>query len=140
MNFPTIYLAGPMTGLPDFNRPAFNAEALRLRRAGHHVHNPAELSLDPLASWEDCMREGLKCLLTCTAIRLLPGWETSKGALLEAQIAAQLGMTFFHDSFLPPPFNSESSYDNPNQPDRRASSRTGLYRRVLDNTFNPRAG
>ncbi|MWK56955.1 DUF4406 domain-containing protein, partial [Pseudomonas otitidis] len=26
-----IYLSGPMSGLPDENRPAFNAEATRLR-------------------------------------------------------------------------------------------------------------
>ena len=29
-----VYLAGPMTGLPDFNFPAFNAEAAILRRSG----------------------------------------------------------------------------------------------------------
>ncbi|HEJ4249643.1 TPA: DUF4406 domain-containing protein [Pseudomonas aeruginosa] len=26
-----VYLAGPMTGLPDFNYPAFNAEEKRIR-------------------------------------------------------------------------------------------------------------
>jgi hypothetical protein len=29
-----IYIAGPMTGLPEFNYPAFNAEAQRLRGLG----------------------------------------------------------------------------------------------------------
>lgn len=37
-----IYLAGPMTGLPEHNFPAFHAEAARLRGLGYHVENPAE--------------------------------------------------------------------------------------------------
>ena len=41
---PRIYLAGPMTGLPEFNYPAFHAEAARLRQLGYHVENPAENS------------------------------------------------------------------------------------------------
>ncbi|MCS8243350.1 DUF4406 domain-containing protein [Pseudomonas aeruginosa] len=32
-----VYLAGPMTGLPDFNYPAFNAEEKRIRALGYIV-------------------------------------------------------------------------------------------------------
>ena len=39
-----IYISGPMTGKHDFNYPAFNAAAKRLRSEGHFVINPAELS------------------------------------------------------------------------------------------------
>lgn len=37
-----VYLSGPMTGLPDFNYPAFHDAAQRLRSIGHRVESPAE--------------------------------------------------------------------------------------------------
>lgn len=39
-----IYISGPMTGLPDFNFPAFHDAAARLRERGHEVANPAEIN------------------------------------------------------------------------------------------------
>lgn len=90
-----IYLAGPMTGLPDLNFPAFHAEAARLRGLGYDVVNPAELNPNHGASWEDCMRVDIPALLTCGTIALLPGWVDSRGASLEAYIAEKLGMGFF---------------------------------------------
>lgn len=38
-----IYIAGPMTGYPDYNRAAFNAKASELMAEGHIVLNPAVL-------------------------------------------------------------------------------------------------
>lgn len=86
------YIAGPMTGLPDLNFPEFNKHAATLREAGFHVENPAEINPDPTATWEDCMRVDIPRLVTCDAILLLPGWEKSRGASLEAHIAKNLGL------------------------------------------------
>lgn len=86
-----IYISGPMTGLPDFNYPAFNAEAARLRALGYHVENPAENP--PQDSWEAYMEVCIPQLLTCDTIALLPGWSESRGALRERQVASQNGMT-----------------------------------------------
>lgn len=87
-----IYVAGPMTGLPHLNFPAFHAAAAELRAAGHHVENPAEINADPNAAWSDCMRADIARLVTCDAVHVLPGWENSRGASLEVHIARALGI------------------------------------------------
>ena len=86
-----IYLSGPMTGFPDLNFPAFNRMAANLRSAGHLVINPAEI--DHVSDeWADCLRLDIIHLMECGSVALLPGWESSKGALLEVHIARALGM------------------------------------------------
>jgi nucleoside 2-deoxyribosyltransferase len=90
-----IYIAGPMTGRPDFNFPAFHAAAARLRRAGWQVVNPAEnfggRTDLPRATY---LRADIVLLAQCDAIALLPGWDGSAGATLEAIIAVELGLRF----------------------------------------------
>jgi len=90
-----IYLAGPMTGLHEFNFPAFHAAAAALRATGHDVVNPAEINKDPNADWAACLRADIAQLVTCDAIALLPGWINSRGATLERHIAHCLGMRIF---------------------------------------------
>ncbi len=88
-----IYIAGPMTGLPDLNYPAFHAEAKRLRNAGWHVENPAENPVPPCGgTWEGYMRLALEQLVKCDSITLLPGWARSRGACIEHFVATQLGL------------------------------------------------
>ena len=87
-----VYIAGPMTGLPDLNFPAFNSKAEYFRARGCDVVNPAEVNPDHSMPWEECMRRDIAELVTCDVICLLPGWENSKGATLEHHIAERLGM------------------------------------------------
>ena len=42
----SIYIAGPMSGLPNNGYDAFNAKAVQLRTAGWHVINPAEMDIE----------------------------------------------------------------------------------------------
>lgn len=92
-----IYIAGPMTGLPDFNYPAFNAAEVALRAAGHSPLNPtrAEL-LNPTPgvpqAWGWYMRHALRMVIAAEAIALLPGWEYSTGARLEFHVGEGLGL------------------------------------------------
>lgn len=87
-----LYLSGPMTGLPDFNFPAFNAEAARLRELGYDVVNPAEINQEQNTTWHECMRNDLKALLDCDALALLDGWQQSAGAHLEMHVAHRVGI------------------------------------------------
>lgn len=87
-----IYFSGPMTGLPDYNYPAFNAEAARLRELGYTVENPAENPLPADAPWHLCMRDAIRQMLTCDAVALMPGWQVSRGANVEVELAMHLQM------------------------------------------------
>ena len=119
-----IYLAGKMSGLPEFNFPAFNAATERLRAQGHHVFNPAERDIirhggvdiskgnvtgsqeqarkEHSFSLEDALLEDLTFIIKgdengpCTTIALLPGWEYSGGAFLEFVTAKHFNKEFWY--------------------------------------------
>lgn len=84
-----IYIAGPMTGLPDCNKPAFNAAAKVLSQCGEIVLNPAILP-DGLKHHE-YMTICLAMVEVCDMVMLLPGWEKSVGAQMEQKRARELG-------------------------------------------------
>lgn len=90
------YLAGPMSGLPAYNYPAFTKAAEQLRSKGFDIVSPHELhDGDTTLPYDHYLRAGLKALLDCDAIVLLDGWENSRGARIEAKVAAALRMRWF---------------------------------------------
>jgi hypothetical protein len=109
-----LYLAGPMRGIPDFNFPAFDRAAERLRAQGYEVFSPAdhdrevngaEIEANPTGDEEVAriktgfdIRKALKADTSwicrhADAIALLPGWEQSRGAVAEHALAKALGLT-----------------------------------------------
>lgn len=94
---PRVYISGPITGMPEENKPAFAAEAARLLALGYQVENPADVVLPDGATWADFMRADIPRLLACTHIRMLDGWTMSKGARLEHHIAISLGLEVLTD-------------------------------------------
>jgi len=102
-----IYLAGPMSGIPQFNFPAFYAAAKALRAVGFEVVSPAEMDDEEDSgaalkstdgdvndrtvvkkTWGEFLARDVK-LLADTGIQgivFLPGWQKSKGAKLEAYV------------------------------------------------------
>ncbi|HHW0480884.1 TPA: DUF4406 domain-containing protein [Escherichia coli] len=85
-----VYIAGPMSGLPNFNRAAFNHAHFHLWSKGHIVLNPARLP-DGLtqAEYMDICLSMLRC---ADAIYMLEGWEHSAGARAEKALAEKLEM------------------------------------------------
>lgn len=86
-----IYVAGPVTGMPDLNRRAFDEAADRLGAAGHTPLLP-HWFVSPDASWSTAMRRCVETLVKCDGVALLPGWERSRGADVECSLAAAIGM------------------------------------------------
>lgn len=112
-----VYVAGPMTGIPGFNVPAFDAAAAQLRAQGLEVVSPAELDgpearaiimasatgshadLPPRESWGFYLSRDVRLLADdgIEAVYVLPGWEKSAGARFETFAAsAILGMPVYH--------------------------------------------
>ena len=87
-----VYLSGPMTGIVDWNYPAFNAAAVELRELGFEVVNPAENGLAPESDWAQHMRLDVARMMECDGLVMLPGWQESKGARIEHRLAIDLGM------------------------------------------------
>lgn len=100
-----IYVAGPMSGLPEFNFPAFMRKAEQLRAEGWLVFNPAEkeeekafdkdiyAAGDAAAAvadgfdFRDVYLWDLHKVVMADAIYMLKGWENSVGALGELAVA-----------------------------------------------------
>ncbi len=114
-----VYVAGPMTGLPEHNYPAFHDAADRWREAGHLVLNPAELDQpDPsapvvhdelaLVLASDYYKRDIGAMLQfrVEAVAVLPGWQSSIGAQLEVTCAKAFGWPVYRadlSAWLPVP-------------------------------------
>lgn len=92
-----VYIAGPMTGLPEYNYPAFFAAEDRFVAAGWEVLNPARHDvswitedMDPDEVRAAFMKIDIEDVMRADAIALLPGWEASKGAKAELAVARVL--------------------------------------------------
>ena len=102
------YLAGPMSGIPQFNYPAFHRIAGKLREMGYTIQSPAELDTPEqqeaaMASkdgavgtlvnatgitWGDTLAKDVKLVSDVVdGIIAMPTWYKSRGARLEIFVA-----------------------------------------------------
>lgn len=93
----TVYISGPMTGIKDFNYPAFHAaEARLLSRGVKACINPAvtgeedtKFLLRPIA-WHDYMISAIDQMRHATAIHQMTRWWKSYGAWIEFIVALKM--------------------------------------------------
>ncbi len=101
-----LYLAGPMTGIPQFNYPAFDEGKRVLKHHGYDVISPNESdapeiraaatfsqegALDDLPGF-DLRQTALQNVLDigkCDGIALLSGWQASSGVTHEIATAVR---------------------------------------------------
>ncbi len=86
-----IYVAGPMSGIKDHNRPLFNKVAAELAEQGNSVLNPATLP-DGLTQCQ-YMQICLPMVVVADELVMLPGWERSEGSYIEFLLAKKSGKT-----------------------------------------------
>lgn len=97
-----IYIAGPMTGLPNFNFEAFDRAAIHLKALGYEPLNPADNGREFLAKnnnkapderqYRQLLSRGREMIRQCSKIYLLKGWEKSYGARDELSYALIIGL------------------------------------------------
>lgn len=109
MSIRTLYIAGPMTGMPDMNYPEFFDIQSKLEAQGYRVLNPARVDVEfPKAcghsrldagctpcmerDWMWYMRRTINMMLEADGVALLRGWRNSRGAKIEHDLALALGM------------------------------------------------
>lgn len=103
-----VYIAGPMSGIPEYNFPAFREAATQLREDfGLEVTSPVEMDeaegFDAAASegevvpgdnaWANFLARDVKVVADpdTAGVVVLEGWEHSRGAALETNVAQSLG-------------------------------------------------
>ncbi|MGB1300378.1 MAG: DUF4406 domain-containing protein [Pseudoalteromonas tetraodonis] len=91
-----IYIAGPVSNLPQFNIDAFRDAETKLIEMGHAPIVPHDLfveqDLHPVEDYNLIMRQCLKEMLNCDAVVLLDSWRFSNGARIEQQTAQAVGI------------------------------------------------
>lgn len=93
-----IYIAGPISGIPNKNREAFDAAARMVTAMGHVPVSPIKVCrrLPENSAWAAYMKRCIPALLKCDAICMLEGWEKSDGAKIENDLAGKLGIGRFY--------------------------------------------
>jgi len=91
-----IYIAGKVSGRKrvEYIRQ-FAKYQEELEDQGFQVWNPVEqvvIAQIELCSWEVIMKFCIANMVVCDEVHMLPGWNESRGAIIERDLAMRLGM------------------------------------------------
>lgn len=93
-----LYVIGPVTGRKDRNIDEFQGVAEDLRNAGYGCVIPHQV-VPRTKNWEEAIHLSIEELTHCErggfhydGVAMLPGWEQSRGAKIEHDLAVALGI------------------------------------------------
>ena len=105
-----VYIAGPMTGIENYNKKNFDKAERLLEGLGYEAFNPAHTEVyervqaenDP---FEVQVKVGRECLafdlewicMNADIIYFLKGWERSKGSMAEFYTGLACGLEFMYE-------------------------------------------
>jgi hypothetical protein len=88
-----VYISGAIAHYEmNERKEAFANAEMRLQSMGFNPVNPFKNGLPDEAHWREHMRADIRLLLDCEFIYMLQGWELSKGAKLELDVASSCGI------------------------------------------------
>lgn len=92
-----VFISGPISGKPDFNKKAFNDAEQQLSDLGLAVWNPVKLhpAKPDRFSHDDYLWVCFSMIERSDVVALLSGWENSKGARAEKSFAQQKGLQVY---------------------------------------------
>ena len=95
-----VYISGPMTGIQDFNYPAFARMHDFLAQQGIQTLNPCHIANgDTSKPYDFYIRESLIMVAKAGAIVMLDGWQKSRGAKLEHHCAQAMEIPILDENF-----------------------------------------
>lgn len=86
-----VYLSGPITYCRNYKGLFMFAERIARSCDASRIFNPARQIPTNLDYWS-AMRRCIAALVECDTIVMLPGWEESRGAMMEYDIAVFCGI------------------------------------------------
>jgi len=88
----SIYISGKITGMEEEAFELFEKAEKQFRLIDVNVVNPMKLKHDHDKSWNSYMKECIKALCDCDTIYMLTNYKESKGAIIELNLAIELGI------------------------------------------------
>lgn len=94
-----VFISGPMSGKPNYNREAFFKAQEELESHGYSVWNPAWLAYPDTTEFskDDMHAIDNEALRHCDTIYMLKGWQDSDGAWNEHSIAVIKGLMIMYE-------------------------------------------
>ena len=86
-----VYLSGPITNVKNYKGLFMFAKELVDFDEAEQIYNPAA-QIPASSSWEQAMTQCLSEITNYDTVVMLPGWNVSRGARLERDVALACGM------------------------------------------------